>query len=108
MIRFNVLSALFIFLHPALSCQEPPPGDEGYRLDVPARAGGGEGPLDWVFEKVDSARDDWSVERASDQLKVPLDKLSAWLVTGKPDIEELEKLLAGEFSSAGLVPKTWK
>ena len=108
MIRFTVLSALFIFLHPALSCQEPPPGDEVYRLDVPARAGGGEGPLDWVFEKVDSARDDWSVERASDQLKVPLDKLSAWLVTGKPDIEELEKLLAGGFRSAGLVPKTWK
>ena len=108
MIRFNVLSAFFIFLHPALSCQEPPPGDEVYRLDVPARAGGGEGPLDWVFEKVDSARDDWSVERASDQLKIPLDKLAAWLVIGKPDIEGLGKLLAGGFRSGGLVPKTWK
>ena len=79
-----------------------------YRLDVPVRAGGGEGPLDWVFEKVDSARDDWSVERASDQLKIPLDKLAAWLVIGKPDIEGLGKLLAGGFRSGGLVPKTWK
>ena len=110
MIRPTAIVTLIALVLPqqVLLCREPAGGDEVYRLEVPARAGKGAGPLDWVYEKVDSARDDWSVERLSDSLKAPLDELAAWLVAGKVDAEGLAKLLAPGFRSGGLVPKTWK
>ena len=110
MIRLTAIVTLIALVLPqqVLLCREPTGGDEVYRLEVPARAGKGAGPLDWVYEKVDSARDDWSVERLSDSLKAPLDELAAWLVAGKVDAEGLAKLLAPGFRSGGLVPKTWK
>ncbi len=79
MIRLTAIVILIALVLPqqVLPGGEPAGGDEVHRLEVPARAGKGAGPLDWVYEKVDSARDDWSVERLSDRLKAPLDDLAA-------------------------------
>ena len=100
---FTVLLAVSVLL-----CGEPVDKPEVYRLGVPSRAGSGEGPLDWVYEKVNTSRDSWSGERASERLKKSLEKVSSWLVAGKVDPTTLQQLLAPGFRSTALVPKAWK
>ena len=100
---FTVLLAFSVLL-----CGEPADKPEVHRLGVPSRAGSGEGPLDWVYEKVNTSRDSWSGERASERLKKSLEKVSSWLVAGRVEPTALQQLLAPGFRSTALVPKAWK
>ena len=79
-----------------------------HRLGVPARAGEGEGPLDWVYERVASSSDSWSGERSSDEVKEILGRFSDWLGKAKVPAGALEKLLAPGFQAAALLPAEGK
>ena len=72
MTRCSVSALWLVFF--ALGVRSPAQDGEIYRLGVPARAGQGEGPLDWVYERVATSGDSWSGERSSDEVKAALDK----------------------------------
>ena len=65
------VSALWIVVF-ALGVRSPAQDGEIYRLGVPARAGQGEGPLDWVYERVATSGDSWSGESSSEEVKAAL------------------------------------
>lgn len=92
----------------ALGAGELPQAGEIHRLGVPARVGPGEGPLDWVYEKVNASRDNWAGERSSVQVKAALDEFSSWLVAGKVAPGGLAKFIGPGFRASALVPSTWK
>ncbi len=101
------VSALWLVFF-ALGVRSSAQDGEIYRLGVPARAGEGEGPLDWVYERVATSGDSWSGERSSDEVKAALDKISGWLVEGKVPPAALAELLAPGFRAAPLLPAAGK
>ena len=83
------------------------------RLELPRRARGGRGSLDWVIERVESAEDRFASERASERIGARLDELAAIFVApagageSAPD-RAIDRRLAGfvapEFRGALLLP----
>ncbi len=92
----------------ALGVSSPAQEGDIYRLGVPSRAGAGEGPLDWVYERVASSGDSWSGERSSDEVKAALGQFSGWLRQGKVPAGALAELLAPGFRAAALLPEGGK
>jgi hypothetical protein len=95
--------ALWAVLVSSVAAQERPPLR---RLDLPRRAGDGAGPLDWVFEKVESGKDQWSFERSGDEVAERLHVLDRWLRQPGPASDAaLERLLDEEFRGSAPLPE---
>ena len=108
--RSGITAVLVVALSVPPAAEEPEkpgePGGPALRLEVPRRADGGEGALDWVIGKVSSADDRFVGERISARVVARLDELAEWVVTLRNpfEVKSLGPLLAPEFGGARLVP----
>jgi hypothetical protein len=87
LLRLAITALLILPLMQARSSRGEDPPER--LLAARARPGGTEGPLDWVLEKVPSGTDEWSSEKASDEINSRLKALA-------------ERIAALDFSEAAL------
>src|SRR5688572_33263389 len=90
--------ALVLLLTAVVGAEEP----TERRLGSLARAGGVEGPLDWVLERVPSGSDEWSAERLQDEISSRLTQLADRISALDLGESALAGLLAPDFRSGML------
>ena len=80
------------------------PGEElpVRKLEPPRRGDAGEGPLDWVWKRVESRDDSWTTEQAAEAISARLKQVAAWFED--PSDEFPASLLAPGFRADAPAP----